>query len=189
LSSGFYNPIRFWDYHQIRYTRAVIGRVFRLTRALLPQIAKPDDGWARDILPTAEFAVFSRMDTRDREHAIRVTKKLLRLYPDSSLILQRASLLHDCGKSVRPYNVFERVTVGLFYRVQSSSSELAMLDLSEFSGLVLSAAQVKRHHPQIGSRLILEAGGDARVAAIVAKHHDPGDDLDARRVHEVDELE
>jgi HD domain len=124
------------------------------------------------------------MDARDREHAVRVTKNLLNLYPDSSLILQRATLLHDCGKSVRPYNVIERVLVGLFYEAQNSDARV--LDISDRG---LSAVEVKRFHPQIGSSLILEAGGDARVAEIVAKHHAPGSDLDAQRVHEVDELE
>jgi HD domain len=167
----------------------VIGRVFRLVRAFLPQLAHPDDDWARKILSTAEFGVFFRMDVRDREHAIRVTRKLLKLYPNSSLILQRAALLHDCGKLVRPYNVVERVLVGLFYQVDSSALETRATDFSKPSLVVLSATQVKKYHPRIGSRLILEAGGNVRVAQIVAKHHAPGDDLDARRIHEVDELE
>ncbi len=156
--------------------------MFRLARALLPHFANPDDHWARTILPESEFAVYSRMDARDREHAVRVTKKLLELYPDSSLILQRATLLHDCGKSLRPYNVVERVMVGLFYRVDAQATDSVGFEN-------LSASEVKKHHPQLGSRLILEAGGEARVAEIVAKHHAPGSDSDAIRVHEVDELE
>ncbi len=124
------------------------------------------------------------MDARDREHAVRVTKKLLDLYPDSSLILQRATLLHDCGKSVRPYNVIERVLVGLFFGVQFNDARVL-----DFKNRRLSAVEVKKYHPQIGSNLILTAGGDARVAQIVALHHAPGSDLDAQRVHEVDELE
>ncbi len=161
-----------------------MGRMFRLARALSPRFANPDDHWARTILAESEFAVYSKMDARDREHALRVTKKLLGLYPDSSLILQRATLLHDCGKSVRPYNVFERVLVGLLY--QAREADARVLD---FKHRRLSALEVKRFHPQIGSSLILEAGGEARVAEIVARHHAPGDDLDAMRVHEVDELE
>jgi hypothetical protein len=161
----------------------VIGRFLRLTRALLPGLAHPDDDWARMILPPAEYGVFLKMDVRDREHAVRVTKKLLNLYPGSSLVLQRATLLHDCGKLVRPYNVVERVMVGLFYRVDEQTRDFS----NRFESL--SAAEVKKHHPQIGSSLILSAGGDARVAEIVARHHAPGDDVDAKRVHEVDELE
>lgn len=163
----------------------MIGRVFRLARALSPKFAHPDDQLAKNILSAAEFAVFLRMDTRDREHAIRVTKKLIVLYPASSLILQRAALLHDCGKLVRPYRVIERVLVGIFYSVPLSG--LNNLEIPDFS--VITAEQVKKYHPQIGARLILEAGGDARVAEIVGKHHNPGNDLEAQRIHEVDELE
>jgi hypothetical protein len=167
----------------------VIGRFFRLLRALSPRFANPDDVWARTILSPAEFGVYARMDARDREHAVRVLKKLLVLHPDSSLILQRATLLHDCGKLVRPYSVIERVWVGLFYGLRNSSVDAQIPDFLGLPLTQLSAAQVKRFHPQIGSSLILEADGDARVAEIVARHHVPGQDLDARRVHEVDELE
>lgn len=132
--------------------------------------------------------MFSKMDARDREHAIRVTKKLIALYPDSSLVLQRAALLHDCGKSIRPYHVVERVLVGIFYGFRDS-----VLDDQTLSPKIplsgLSAQQVKKLHPQIGARLILEAGGSARVAEIVGKHHNPGNDPEAQRIHEVDELE
>lgn len=164
--------------------KVVIGRMFRLARALSPRFANPDDSWARTILPESEYAVYSRMDVRDREHAVRVTKKLLGLYPDSSLMLQRATLLHDCGKSVRAYSVFERVLVGLLYEVRASDARVV-----DFKKRRLSAIEVKKYHSQIGSNLILEAGGEARVAQIVALHHAPGSDLDAQKVHQVDELE
>lgn len=160
----------------------MIGRAFRLVRALSPKFAHPDDIWAQKILSAPEFSVFARMDARDREHAIRITQKLVTLYPNASLTVQRAALLHDCGKLVRPYNVLERVFVGLFYVVKDSGGNQPKF-------VTFSAANVKRFHPQTGAALILEAGGDARVAEIVRKHHNPGDDLEARMVHEVDELE
>ncbi len=161
-----------------------MGRFYRLARALLPWLARPDDDWAKKRLTPAEFAVYINMDARDREHAVRVSKKLIDLYPDSSLVLQRATLLHDCGKSVRPYSVFERVWVGLFYEARDAQTRVL-----DFKTRGLSAIEVKKFHPQIGASLILAAGGDARVAEIVAKHHVPGSDLDAQRVHEMDELE
>jgi putative nucleotidyltransferase with HDIG domain len=136
------------------------------------------------VLTKAESGVYLNMDARDREHAVRVTKRLLEKYPNSSLILQRATLLHDCGKSVRPYNVLERVMVGLLFRVDDSDARVTI-----FKQQKPSAFEVKKHHPQIGANLILAAGGDARVAEIVAKHHAPGNDPDAQKVHELDELE
>jgi HD domain len=162
----------------------VMGRLFRLARALSPGFARPDDTWAQSVLSKAEFGVYLNMDARDREHAVRVTKRLLVLYPDSSLMLQRATLLHDCGKSVRPYNVIERVLVGLLIDAQPSNARVL-----DFKAKRPSAAEVKKYHPQIGSSLILAAGGEVRVAEIVALHHAPGTDLDAQKVHEVDELE
>jgi hypothetical protein len=158
-----------------------------LVRALSPRFANPDDAWAQSILPESEYSVFARMDPRDREHAVRVTRKLLTLHPNSSRVVQRAALLHDCGKLLRPYYLTERVWYGLLYGFQNRwVTSHQRLELPKSAP---SAAEVKAFHPQFGAQLILGAGGDPRVAEIVGKHHDPGNDLEARLVHEVDELE
>jgi hypothetical protein len=88
--------------------------------------------------------------------------------------------------------VIERVLSGVIYFFWSTASDkITTRQTKSFQYPLssLSAMQVKRQHPHIGQRLILEAGGDARVAEIVGKHHLPGDDFEAQRIHEVDELE
>ncbi len=148
-----------------------------------PGFAKPDDAWARARLQTAEYGVYSTMDARDREHAVRVAKKLFKLKPDSSDILVRAALLHDCGKQVRRYSWRERIWVGL--------QPLAKTDFDDLTraNRPATALEVRALHPQLGAALIRAAGGDARVAQIVERHHDPKDDADAAWIHAVDELE
>ena len=162
---------------------SVISRVVRLTRALTPRFAQPDDTWATSLLPEPEQQVFMKMDPRDREHATRVARRLVELHPNASNVTLRAALLHDCGKQIRPYNVFERVWVGLLAPEGPRSPKTVL------RGAPLGALEVRNHHPEIGARLIREAGGDARVAQIVERHHTPGDDLEARLIHEVDDLE
>lgn len=123
------------------------------------------------------------MDPRDREHGVRVAQKLLELHPKASSQVIRAALLHDCGKLVRPYNVFERVLVGLIapegVRRQSASSSFR----------AKTAMNVRNNHPQIGAKLILEAGGDSRVAELVRIHHAPNNDAEASWIHQIDDLE
>jgi putative nucleotidyltransferase with HDIG domain len=123
------------------------------------------------------------MDPRDREHAVRVAQKLLELHPEAKPEVIRAALLHDCGKQVRPYNVFERVLVGLIAPEGPRSSQNS-------SGLLArTAMDVRNNHPQIGAKLILEAGGNPRVAELVRIHHSPKGDLEATWIHQIDDLE
>jgi HD domain len=163
--------------------RSILGKVGRLFRALSAVQARPDDVWAAKQLPACELSVYQKMDPRDREHAVRVAQKLLELHPDADPRVIRAAILHDCGKLVRPYNVLERVLVGLIAPEGPRSSQAT-------SGLqARTAMEVRNNHPAIGANLILEAGGDSRVAELVRIHHSPKNDLEATWIHEIDDLE
>ena len=154
-----------------------------MLRALSPAQARPDDAWAAEQLPAPELEVYRRMDPRDREHAVRVAQKLLELHPDARTEVVRAALLHDCGKQVRPYNVLERVLVGLIASEGPRGRTM-------HSGLqARTAMDVRNNHPQIGANLVLEAGGNARVAELVRTHHVPGSDTEANWIHQIDDLE
>lgn len=163
--------------------RSVLRKITRLFRALSPAQARPDDIWAAHQLPAPELEVYRRMDPRDREHAVRVAQKLLELHPEASSEVVRAALLHDCGKIVRRYNVLERVIVGLIAPEGPRTS-------TNTSGLqAKTAMDVRNNHPQIGAKLILEAGGDSRVAELVRIHHQPKGDVEATWIHQIDDLE
>jgi putative nucleotidyltransferase with HDIG domain len=163
--------------------RSVLGKIGRLFRALSPAQARPDDAWAASKLSEPELEVYRRMDPRDREHAVRVAHTLLELHPKADPTVVRAALLHDCGKQVRPYNILERVLVGLIApegsRTSTASSELQ----------ARTAMHVRNNHPAIGANLILEVGGDSRVAELVRNHHNPQGDVEATWIHEIDGLE
>ncbi len=163
--------------------RVLLARANRLFRAMRQEFAKPDDAWAAAYLPEPELRIYTSMDARDREHATRVAKRLLQLKPDSSQILIRAALLHDCGKQVRPYRWTERVWAGL-QPIRHLDFETTMQKKQP-----LTALEVRALHPQLGAMLIRSGGGEARVAEIVDRHHHPLDDADAAWIHAVDELE
>jgi hypothetical protein len=168
---------------KILNSRNVLARANRLLRAMRSEFAKPDDAWAAQFLPPLEYRVYANMDARDREHGVRVAQHLLRLKPDASAILIRAALLHDCGKQVRPYKWRERVWAGL-----QGIPELDF-DTAMQKKVPLTALEVRALHPQLGAMLIRGAGGDARVAEIIERHHLKTEDVDAAWIHAVDELE
>ncbi|MCX7600714.1 MAG: HD domain-containing protein [Meiothermus sp.] len=148
-------------------------RLKRLYKAFAPAQATPDDAWALAELSIEEAHLYKAMDVRDREHAVRVAKRLLERYPDAPSYAVRAALLHDSGKALRPYRPLERILTGLV------SLEVPIEPLDK--GL-RGAWQIRRHHPEYAAMRIL----DPQVAQIVREHHQP-QSLWARRLHEVDE--
>lgn len=163
-----------------RLSRRALGyaaKVRRLVRSVRADDAHPDDAWAVSLLTLGEARVYRGMDPRDREHACRVTLHLLREHPAADPELVAAALLHDCGKSVRPYHVAERVLVGLV------PTRLARLLPP------VGALGIRAQHPELGAALLTHAGARARVAGLVARHHRPAGDPAAELLHHYDDQE
>lgn len=160
-----------------RKARGYTAKVRRLARSVRESDAHPDDEWASAQLTPAETRVYLGMDARDREHACRVTRHLLREHPNVEGEVVAAALLHDCGKSIRRYNVIERVLVGLIPNRVARA-------LPAFG-----AVGIRASHPELGARLLAHVGARPRVARLVARHHHPGGDPDAVLLHYYDDME
>lgn len=152
----------------------------RTVVACLPGLARPDDAFAAGFLDPQEYRLYLAMDPRDRQHACYIARKLLTIRPAAEPVLVRAALLHDVGKSVRPYNPLHRIVAHLYVPKEIPAEP-------EYRGL-RGAWQVKRHHDSYGARLIRQAGGSPEVARLVERHHEPdeGDD-DARLLKALDD--
>ena len=159
--------------------QSVGNTIWRTVIALFPALARPDDALAKALLLEAEYDLYKTMDVRDRAHACAVTRQLLARYPDASPELRRAALLHDVGKARARYNPWLRILAAL-YTPRRVAPE------PRLSG-VRGAWQLKQHHDRYGAALILRAGGDARVAELVARHHaGAAHDSEAARLRETD---
>jgi len=150
-------------------------RLIRLAKGFFPALCRPDDAWALARLAPDEAALYRAMDVRDREHNVAVAKLLLERWPDAPDCAVRAALIHDAGKNLRPYNVWERIFTALF---ESRAPEVEPYPLRE--GLT-GAWQVRLHHPRYAADRI----ADPCVAEIVRHHHEGGP-LWAERLREVD---
>ncbi|MFC6591110.1 HD domain-containing protein [Deinococcus lacus] len=139
---------------------ALPGKLVRLGRSLWAQQARPDDDWALGFLSAPEAAIYLAMDPRDREHGCRVAAAVGSACPQASAELLAAALLHDCGKSRRPYRVWERVLAGL-------------LPWRWAGVLPWEPARLRAQHPRLGAEQLRAAGARPRVAELVACHHAP----------------
>lgn len=142
--------------------------------------AAPEDAWAESWLEDAERTLYRSMDPRDRRHAVEVARELLRRRPGAPARLVRAALLHDVGKARRPYVLVERIAAHLWPTHPRTPRDPLRPGLR-------GARQVQAHHPHYGAEMIRRAGGDARVAELVERHHAPGGDEEAALLHSLDE--
>jgi putative nucleotidyltransferase with HDIG domain len=154
--------------------------ISRTAHAFLPGLVQPDDAFARQHLRGSEYALYAKMDSRDRHHACLVTETLLGHHPQASSELIRAALLHDVGKSSSSYHPLQRIVVHLYTPKNIPPSP-------RFHGLK-GAWQRHLYHSQYGADLIRKSGGDERVAELVASHHDPQGDREATLLKYVDEM-
>lgn len=143
-----------------------------------PSLVRPDDAWARAHLIGPERSLYDRMDPRDRDHAVRVARRLLDVHPDAPPILVRAALLHDVGKATRPYVVWERVIVHVVLALGYAPASTGR----EGSGMF----DVAVWHAEQGADAIRSAGGHEAVATLVERHERPGTDQHAQWLYEAD---
>ena len=158
-----------------------VNAAFRTLRAFVPALARPDDAFAAAWLPAREFDLYRGMDRRDRDHACRVARRVLAVEPQVPATVVRAALLHDVGKSAAPYRAWERIAVHL-YRPRRPHGRPA----APAAGTLAAAWQWHQAHPVRGATMILAAGGDPEVAALVRQHHDPDGSVGADIIRAVD---
>lgn len=151
----------------------------RTVTTALPALARPDDAWAAKVLAPGELELFMQLTPPERSHGVEVAKRVAELRPDASLALRRAALLHDVGKLGFGSNAWQRVAAHLL-------PPASVPPEPRLTGLA-GARQAQAHHPDYGANLVLAASGDLRVATLVRSHHDPGDDVEARLLHECDD--
>jgi putative nucleotidyltransferase with HDIG domain len=156
--------------------KKIFGKIMRLARSFRANQARPDDVWAHFYLQRLEFKFYLGIDPRDREHGLRVAKQLLEAHPEAREELIAAAILHDCGKSVRPYHVLERVLVGL-------------IPYGKGAGSRFEPIRVRNQHPQIGAELLRKSGGRLEVARLIEAHHHPNGDEEAALLYFFDHLE
>ncbi len=154
-------------------------RLVRGFRAILG-IARPDDAWARARLRPSEFALYRRLDPRDREHAVLVAKELVRRYPDAPPEAVRAALLHDIGKAVRPYRAVERILTALLEPWLPRLPEAPL-----FPGW-RGAVQVRLHHERYGAKRVKDPTVRAILLALIEEGEGEAA-LWARRIAAIDD--
>lgn len=145
----------------LHWARRLVGSVRRGDPSAL------DRAWAMESMSEAEGALFDAMDGRDQVHSIVVARRVAASNPERVVIA--AALLHDVGKSVAGFGVPGRVAATALGVV--GGERLAR----RWSGADGWRRRMSDHldYPELGRRLLVDAGSDHLVSAWAAEHHRP----------------
>lgn len=140
-------------------------RLRQFRRSLQPRIAAAEAALAEQTLSAAELRLFRGMSQRDQRHCLDVTQTLLARHPEAPLLLRKLTLLHDIGKQLVPFHLWERVLVVLWPRPHP------LPEADPLRHDWWRPWQMKYRHPEYGARLAAAAGCEAALVECIRLHH------------------
>ncbi|MBN1580973.1 MAG: HD domain-containing protein [Anaerolineae bacterium] len=155
--------------------KRIVYRAGQFFRAMWPRVREDEYALVEVHLSASEMALFCRMHRIDQRHCLDVFYSLYRAGYRDAVLLQ-AALLHDVGKAAGQITIVHRVAVVLMQRIVPSWLEQLAQDGRGWK----RGFAVHVSHPEIGARLLKEAGS-SQVAFLVKGHHD-SDPHDSRLV-------
>ncbi|MEL6982771.1 MAG: hypothetical protein AAFO29_10145 [Actinomycetota bacterium] len=157
------------------------GRFFGSLRPGPP--APADEAWAIDHLGTGELDLWHRMSNPDRRHAVGVARAVSAQWSDAITgqapgaepprEVVAAALLHDVGKVDAGLRTPARVVATVLWAVLDDQKADRWL-ATEPSDPRSRLARYRRH-PEIGGRLLTEAGASPLTVAWAEEHHRPAE--------------
>ncbi|CAA7602484.1 HD domain protein [Acididesulfobacillus acetoxydans] len=153
--------------------RSIFYRSGQFIDVLWARFGREDLSRARHFLPATAYALFLRQSPAERRHSLKVAAIIDNrgpaLPPNERRTLLQAALLHDCGKSLFPLRLWQRVLVVC---CQKSPQEV-QTRLLRGPKVVSSPLRLAQLHPAWGSRLAHQAGLNDEVCRLIAEHHQP----------------
>lgn len=141
-------------------------RIQQFVRSLRPRISPAERHWVASVLSPGERRLYAGMSPRDQRHCLDVAQTALLRHPDAGHDLLKLTLLHDVGKQLVPFRLWERVLVVLWPRRH------AMPAADPLCHDWRRPWQLKYGHPEYGARLAAAAGCDPTLVARIRRHHD-----------------
>lgn len=144
------------------------GRIRQTLQAITAWLRPVNDAVAKTYLNEAEFALFMQMGRSERQHHLRVLKKLLK-QGHSQPALWVAALLHDVGKTRLTFSIPERILVVVVKKV--SPKRFERWSRAEPRGWK-KAFVVSAHHPAWGAEMVEGIGSDSLAVDLIRAHQD-----------------
>lgn len=160
--------------------RTLAERTVTAVAGVRPEPA--DQEWARSILTPEEHGLWSRLSALDRDHAVKVAKKVqsrLAATPwAGDTLWPGAALMHDIGKLDSGLSPVERAAAMLASRIVSVRTARRWASRARGRRRRIGSYLI---HGELGARMIRDAGGREEIAAWTEVHQ--GDrDMDRLKI-------
>lgn len=149
--------------------RQTLYRIKQTVQALAAPFCTVDDDLAAQQLTPALYRLYLTMSKNDRQHHLRVYRRLRDTGHENRSLLT-AALLHDVGKTRYRFGVIERVLAVAIKTI--APQQFAKWSASEPQGwrraLVVSAM-----HPEWGAEMVAEVTDDRLAVELIRLHQTP----------------
>ena len=152
MSSWLYRGRQFWQALTARPTKQGMAEV-------------------RQVLPSAMFTLFTRLQMSEKAHAIKVFRTVKEESSDHELLV--AAIMHDIGKILHPLKLWERVLIVLVQKYQKLRPTQPNNASDDEAPTWARALVVAEKHPAWGAQLVHKAGASPTVVTLVRRHQEP----------------
>lgn len=157
-------------------------RLSQFYNAVRPKIEPEEYLWLDKVLSPQESKLFYKQALPDRRHALDVARDIEKQIvsiekehgKDAYQDLLRAALLHDCGKSIFPPRLWQRI----FIAVRSYLPNNCRLKIATKQNIFGKTLYIYQQHPLWGKHLAVRAGCQKEIPALIENHHTPTNSLE-----------
>lgn len=143
-------------------------RIFQFNKAILASIkgiTEEDIKFVKTYLNPDEVMIFNMMSSFDKLHCIRVARELEVYNYNEDIQLKnkliKIALIHDVGKSILKYSIFDRILLVLIRNVYQNST----------FKFCWKKAEIYYNHARIGYDILKKYGFDEEILFVVRNHH------------------
>lgn len=150
-------------------------RAKQLKFALFTRYKKEHIEFARKYLSINELALFDRLPSFEKKHAVQTAKHMLHLTHGNPKVDERKmvklALLHDIGKAATKLSVLDKVILVIFNRYfKGIYGRLAAIGIKDNSRSIFRKFYVHKYHDEIGAEMLRRAGLEPEIVEAVEKH-------------------
>ena len=154
--------------------KRVLYRIRQFWHTLLAPLWPLNHTYIATRLTPELLALFERMPRAEQQHGIALCKAL-EARSITGADAQVAGLLHDCGKSVAPPHLWDRVLVVLGEALlpRQAARWAARAEVETPPRGLSRGFMIRKRHAEWGAALAEQAGASPRTVALIRLHHHP----------------